>query len=86
MLAADLMQDSPPSLAKLRLERGFSQHKLAKSIGTSQPHIAKIEAGTINIYWDTAIRIADALGVSLEELRPLIKVSTASTKITTEEL
>jgi len=85
MLASDLMNEAPNSLAKLRLQRGFSQQQLAKNIGTSQSHIAKIEAGTVNIYWDTATRIADALTVSLEELRPLIKVSSDHPRIVMEE-
>jgi len=79
------MNEAPNSLAKLRLQRGFSQQQLAKNIGTSQSHIAKIEAGTVNIYWDTATRIADALTVSLEELRPLIKVSSDHPRIVMEE-
>jgi len=85
ILASDLMEGDVASLAKLRLKQGLSQQQLAKNIGTSQPHIAKIEAGTVKIYWDTAIRIADALNVSLDELRPLIRVSSAHPKIVVEE-
>ncbi|WP_410007532.1 helix-turn-helix domain-containing protein [Pandoraea sp. NE5] len=68
-----LNDEGPDSLARLRLSRGFSQHELAKMTGTSQSHIAKIEAGSVKIYWDTGIRLADALGVTLDELRHLIE-------------
>jgi DNA-binding XRE family transcriptional regulator len=85
ILASDLMEGEVTSLAKLRLKQGLSQQQLAKNIGTSQPHIAKIEAGTVKIFWDTATRIADALNVTLDELRPLIRVSSAHPKIVVEE-
>ena len=71
-LAQTFLPGNPASLAKLRLQRGLSQAELARIIQSSQPHIAKIEAGSIKIYWDTAIKLADALNVSLDMLRPLI--------------
>ena len=64
----------PKSLVALRLKRGMSQSQLAQMIGTSQPHIAKIEAGNLNLYWATAVRIADALAISMDELRGIIEV------------
>jgi DNA-binding XRE family transcriptional regulator len=79
-LAETFCAEEPNSLTKLRLQRGLSQSALAKLVGTSQPHIAKIEAGTLRIYWETATRLADALQVSLEELRPLIKVASPATE------
>lgn len=84
LLASEFLCEEPMSLANLRLQRGYSQQKLAEKIGTSQSHIAKIEAGIVNIYWDTATRLADALGVTLEALRPLIKVVCAHPKVVME--
>lgn len=55
-------------LAKLRLSRGWSQKRLADEIGTSQPHIARIENGRDNVLLATANQLAKALGVSLEEI------------------
>lgn len=72
-LSTELDAATPDSLAKLRLRRGMSQTQLAQAIGTSQPHIAKIESGSLQLYWNTATKIADALAVSLDEIRPLIK-------------
>lgn len=55
-------------LAVLRLQRGWSQKQLAEAIGTSQPHIARIENGRDNVLLGTANQLALALGVSLEEI------------------
>ena len=56
------------TLAKLRLSRGWSQKRLADAIGTSQPHIARIENGRDNVLLATANQLAKALRVSLEEI------------------
>lgn len=85
MLAEDMLKNGRDTLAGLRLLRGMSQHQLAAAVGTSQPHIAKIEAGAFRIYLDTAIRLADALNVSLDELRPLIRLGEYQAKIVTSE-
>ena len=71
-LGRELSELEAPTLAKLRLSRGYSQQQLASAVGTSQSHIAKIEAGTVNVYWDTGVRLATALGVSLDELGRLM--------------
>ena len=66
----------PDSIAILRLKKGMSQQSLADEMKTSQSHIAKIEAGSVKLYFHTAARLADALGVSLDRLRTLIKIDT----------
>lgn len=71
-LSEDLYEGLPESLAKLRLSKGLSQVQLAKAVGTSQPHIAKIEAGKGDVLLETASRIADVLGVSIDHLRTLL--------------
>lgn len=71
-LAEDLFAGTPPSLTKLRLARGLSQHQLAEATGTSQPHIAKIEAKKVRVLLVTAAKIADALGVSLDDIREML--------------
>jgi DNA-binding XRE family transcriptional regulator len=73
-LGQQIEEVMPKSLVALRLKRGMSQSQLAQMIGTSQPHIAKIEAGNLNLYWATAVRIADALAISMDELRGIIEV------------
>lgn len=53
-------------LAALRSERGMTQAQLAKRLGVSQPHIAKLEAGRAkNIELHTLCRWATALGAKL---------------------
>src|SRR2546428_12399173 len=53
-------------LAVLRSERGMTQAQLAKRLGVSQPHIAKLEAGRAkNIELHTLCRWATALGAKL---------------------
>lgn len=56
------------TLATLRMRRGWSQKQLAEAIGTSQPHIARIENGRDNVLLATANQLAKALGVTLDEI------------------
>lgn len=65
---ADKLPGSKITLAKLRLRRGWSQKRLAEAIGTSQPHIARIENGRDNVLLSTANELARALGVTLDEI------------------
>lgn len=62
------------SLASLRLRKGLSQSALAEMIGTTQPHIAKIEAKQICPKTITCRNMAQALGVTFEELSQCIKL------------
>ena len=53
-------------LAALRGQRGMTQAQLARRLGVSQPHIAKLEAGRAkNIELHTLCRWATALGAKL---------------------
>lgn len=67
-LGEEFYKDARKTLASVRLSRGYSQQQLASAIGTSQPAIAKLEAGSVNIQWSTGKRLADALGLTLPEL------------------
>lgn len=51
------------TLRALRLAAGLSQAKLAERAGTTQPFIARIEAGTVDPGTDMLARIADGIGV-----------------------
>lgn len=62
-LAADLYSDEPETLSTLRLASGLSQAQLATRASTTQPYIAKIEAGRADPSTDMIARIAQALGV-----------------------
>jgi transcriptional regulator with XRE-family HTH domain len=50
------------------MRHGWSQKQLAEAIGTSQPHIARIENGRDNVLLATANQLARALQVSLEQI------------------
>ena len=54
-------------LLALRLGKGVSQRQLAKTLGVSQPAIAKIESGKVrNLELRTLVRYATALGGSVK--------------------
>ncbi|AEI71141.1 hypothetical protein [EBPR siphovirus 5] len=56
-------------LAELRAERGLTLQDVADRTGLSKTHVWELEAGrTRNPSIDTAVRLARALGVSLDYL------------------
>lgn len=72
-LAGELGELLPASLARIRLERGLSQHQVALAVGTSQPHIAKIEAGRVELRLSTAAKLASILEVSIDQIHDATK-------------
>jgi transcriptional regulator with XRE-family HTH domain len=52
----------------LRLRKGWSQTQLANELGTSQPHIARIERGTENVTIETCRRLCRVLGIDMNRL------------------
>lgn len=66
--ADELHGDDGETLRSLRLRKGLSQQRLADLVGTSQPHIARIEGGADNLNIDTCRRLARALGIDLNTL------------------
>lgn len=74
-LAQEMAAVAPLSLTQLRLKKGMSQTELAKRLATSQSHIAKIEAGKTDLYLRTAIKLADALSISLDVLRGIVEIN-----------
>jgi DNA-binding XRE family transcriptional regulator len=61
-------QNRITGLAALRLRKGWSQKRLADEVGTSQPHIARLELGHEDILMSTARRLATALDVPIQEI------------------
>ena len=57
-----------PGCRQARLEKGWSQQKLAEESGFSLPYISLLELGKTDPSVHKAQRIADVLGVSLEQL------------------
>jgi len=56
------------SIAGLRIKRGWTQSKLAKSTGLSRGYISAIEEGRRNPSIKTLAIIAEKLGVSINKL------------------
>lgn len=54
------------ALARARQQRGFSQSQVASRMRTSQPAIAKIESGEIDVRASTIDRYAAAIGGRVE--------------------
>ena len=54
-----------PSIAKLRLKKGWSQAELARRADTSQPYIARLEQGRVDPQISTVKKLAKALGLPL---------------------
>ena len=52
----------------LRLRKGWSQVQLAKALGTSQSHVARIERGTENLAIETCRRLCGVLGIDMNTL------------------
>lgn len=62
------------NLVKIRKQKGWSQEKLAVESGISYNTIIKIERGGIkNPKIETVIKLAGALGVTIDELVGKIK-------------
>ena len=53
-------------LVALRASQGLSQMTVAERMGTSQPVVARLEAGDLDSRISTLERYADAVGVELE--------------------
>jgi transcriptional regulator with XRE-family HTH domain len=75
-LGLELYGQEQKTIAALRLARGYSQHQLAAAVGSTQPHIAKIEAGFTNIYLATAKNISQALGIGLDDFYTILHSET----------
>lgn len=86
LLAEDMVELAGETMASLRMRRGFSQTALAKKIGTSQAHIARIEGGQLSLKWDTVTRLADALEVSTDSLRRYIGIAPTEVKSVLPEM
>jgi DNA-binding XRE family transcriptional regulator len=59
--------DRPESLAAFRLAKGWSQKRLADELSTSQPYIARLEAGDGDPQISTVRRLCSVLGISVAQ-------------------
>lgn len=61
------------SIRTLRLAKGWSQAHLAAKLGTSQPHVARIERGTENVTIQTCRKLCEALDIDMNRLDSLLR-------------
>jgi len=59
---------APTPLAFWRAKRGLTQASLAKTVGTTQPHVADLESGKQGGSLEIMARIAKALKLSVDKL------------------
>jgi len=55
-------------IAARRIERGFSQAAVSRRTGINSSYLSRIETGKVHPTVRTALRVAEALGLSLEDL------------------
>lgn len=67
-LARKTTTDNDISIRALRLRAGLSQAGLAAAVGTSQPHIARLEAGSAEPTLETCRKLSRALQVDLNAI------------------
>ena len=72
-------------LRELRTKRNLTQTRLAELMGISPRVYSRWETGDVTPHFDTIVRLADTLGVTLDELAGRKDV-TAETKIRNPEL
>lgn len=61
----DAATDLVAELVAMRHAAGLSQHEVAERMGTSQPAVARLEAGQVDARMSTVQRYAAAVGAQL---------------------
>jgi len=56
------------NLKKIREAKGMTQREVAECLKMKQSDISVIENGKKDVYLKTAVKIADYLGITLDEL------------------
>lgn len=67
-MSADPSTNLGNNIKKLREARGLTQQQLSKASGVPRPTWANLETGTANPTLSVLVRVAQSLGVSIEEL------------------
>lgn len=63
-----VMRSKPAALRAARQRQGHTVTALAKLSGVSKQRISDLESGAVGIMPPTAKRLADALGVDIEDI------------------
>lgn len=65
MTVEELQKDLIENIVRIRKEKGYTQQRLSKDSGVSQPVIARIESGVTNPQLETVNKILVPLGQTL---------------------
>lgn len=65
MTVEELQKDLIENIVRMRKEKGYTQQRLSKESGVSQPVIARIERGVTNPQLETLIKMLLPLGKTL---------------------
>lgn len=68
-----LYHDDGDTIRTLRLRKGWSLTSMAKAIGISESHAARIERGTENLTIETCRKLSEILGIDLNTLDQALK-------------
>ena len=75
---AETLYKDEKTLRALRLRSGLTQSQLAAKIGTSQPHMARMERGSGDVMRDTMRKLASALSVDMNTIDEALQLSIAA--------
>ncbi len=70
-MANELYTGQEETVKVARLRKGFSQKQLAELIGSSQPHIANIEKGDVNVMFSTVEKLCNALEITPNDFQKM---------------
>lgn len=63
---AKLISDFTESFSAMMVRRGVKRAELARRIGAEPPYVTRILRGSTNFTFETMVKIADALGCSID--------------------
>ena len=72
-------QVNGPAIRAIRMGLGIKQQDLAERAGISPSHMNKIESGAESGRFETIVRIAQQLGVTVDAIAPVITPEAAIT-------
>lgn len=59
---------NPDEIIRIRKQKGLTQTQLAQLIYSTRQHVHRIETGLGSPSFETALRIAKALGIKMEDM------------------
>ncbi|WP_282372936.1 helix-turn-helix transcriptional regulator [Pseudomonas sp. PS02290] len=77
---ADRFYQGEQTIKAARLKKGLSQKQLASALNTSQPHVATIEKGCVDLMMSTAVKLCEVLGIEMNDLPRMLEAQKAMTE------